>query len=78
MPCLLSESRMLSRLGRTLRNVIQFMKPWTQCAYLCAYTYFVGANGQETACSEYFWNWIKTILDRGQGYAFVTAMQRST
>lgn len=23
-----------------------------------------GANGQETARSEYFWNWIKTILER--------------
>ena len=25
-----------------------------------------GTNGQETAHFEYFWNWIKTILDRGQ------------
>ena len=25
-----------------------------------------GTNGQETARFEYFWNWIKTILDRGQ------------
>lgn len=65
-------------LGGRFVSVIQFMKPWTQRARVrvhmcvgnsmnvhllfCRY----GANGQETACSEYFWNWIKTILDRGQ------------
>lgn len=81
---LLSESRMLSRLGRTLRkrNPVYETLDATRmdvCTHrrgsscVCAHSMNVhrlfcryGANGQETARSEYFWNWIKTIPDRRQ------------